>query len=297
MLLIPCPYCGAAPGDRVPLRRRGAYRPPARSGRSSTTRTGRTTSSTAPTRRACTSSAGATSMAAGAGSTRCATRSATAFIATYRDGRGAARRSRSERRDERRPTVSPSGGRIDRARPLALHLRRPQLRGLCRRHARLGAARQRRPPGRRGRSSITGRAASCPPAPRSRTRCVQLDRGGGRSRPEPARHRGRALRRPDARQPEPLAVARLRPRRGQRPALAAVRRPASTTRPSCGRAPSGSTVYEPVIRARRRPRHGADARPIPTATCTATPIATCWSSAPARRAWPRRSPPAEPARA
>ena len=31
--------------------------------------------------------------------------------------------------------------------------------------------------------------------------------------------------------------------------------------------------------------------PIPTATCTATPIATCWSSAPARPASPRRWPP------
>ena len=40
------------------------------------------------------------------------------------------------------------GGRVDRARAAPLHLRRPALRGLRRRHARLGAARERRAPGR-----------------------------------------------------------------------------------------------------------------------------------------------------
>ena len=74
MLLIPCPYCGAAPRDRVPLRRRGAHRPARRPARGRRRGLGGVISSTAPTRRACMPSAGSTPTAAGAGSTRCATR-------------------------------------------------------------------------------------------------------------------------------------------------------------------------------------------------------------------------------
>ena len=77
MLLIRCPYCGAAPGDRVPRRRRGTHRARRAIPRSSTTTRWASFSSSATTRRACTPSAGSMRMAAAAGSTPCATRSAT----------------------------------------------------------------------------------------------------------------------------------------------------------------------------------------------------------------------------
>ena len=48
----PLPLLRPAPGDRVPLRRRGAYRAARRPGARSTTRTGRSSSTSAPTRRA-----------------------------------------------------------------------------------------------------------------------------------------------------------------------------------------------------------------------------------------------------
>ncbi len=67
--------------------------------------------------------------------------------------------------------VATAIGRRDRSLASArLRIRRHALRGLRRRHARLGAARQRRASRRRAASSITGRAASTAPAPRSRTR-------------------------------------------------------------------------------------------------------------------------------
>ena len=54
--------------------------------------------------------------------------------------------------------------------------------------------------------------------------------------------------------------------------------------------------WTPVLRAadppRRGPGRGAARRPIPTATTSATPIATCWWSAAARPGSPPRSPPA-----
>ena len=67
------PLLRPAARDRVPLRRRGRHRcGPTRRRRA--TRTGPTISTTARTRRACTTSAGAISTAAAAGSTRSATR-------------------------------------------------------------------------------------------------------------------------------------------------------------------------------------------------------------------------------
>ena len=75
-------------------------------------------------------------------------------------------------------------------------------------------------------------------------------------------------------------------------------RPASTTRPSCGRErfwDSGLRAVHPrAPPASARAPDAARSRPLRAA---ATPIATCWSSAPARPASPRRSPRPKPARA
>ena len=60
---------------------------------------------------------------------------------------------------------------------------------------------------------------------------------------------------------------------------------------------SGRTSTSRLIRAERRPRQGAEAAPTPTATFSATPIATCSSSAPDRRASPPRAPRPRRARA
>ena len=99
----------------------------------------------------------------------------------------------------------------------------------------------------------------------------------------------------EADEPEPLA--RRSPSTSARSTTASARcsRPASTTRPSCGRAPSGTASTSrssatPPASASRRPS------PTPTATPAASPTPTCWSSAPAPPASPPRSPPAAPAR-
>ena len=64
---------------------------------------------------------------------------------------------------------------------------------------------------------------------------------------------------------------------------------ASTTRRSCGRRPPGTRCTSRPSAARRA---SASRRRSPTRTATrsATRIATCWWSAPVRRAWPRRWP-------
>ena len=94
---------------------------------------------------------------------------------------------------------------------------------------------------------------------------VQLERPGGAQRAQPARHRDRALRRADRREPEPLAVARLRRRRGQRSAVAAV--PGRLLLQDLHVA---GGLVEDALRAahppRRRPRPGARparSRPLP----------------------------------
>ena len=85
-----------------------------------------------------------------------------------------------------------------------------------------------------------------------------------------------------ARQPELLAVAALRLRRSSTTCCRASSRPASTTRPSCGR-PALWMIYEHVIRRAAglgRAPHGARSRPL---RARPMPIATCWWSARARR--------------
>ena len=84
------------------------------------------------------------------------------------------------------------------------------------------------------RSSITGRAGSSAPGRRSRTRWSTL-RAGARREPNMPRDHGRALRRARGGEPEPLALARVRPAGGRPACSRRFSAPASTTRPSCGR--------------------------------------------------------------
>ena len=117
----------------------------------------------------------------------------------------------------------------------------------------------------------------------SRTRCSTVDRGPRPGRPQQPRHR--ASRRVDG------LARRARRTTGRRSTSTSAR---STT---CSRRCFVAGFYyktfmwprafwEQGLRAgdprRRRPRPRAGPRPIPTATRTATPIATCWWSAPVR---------------
>ena len=130
------------------------------------------------------------------------------------------------------------------------------------------------------RSSTTGRAASCRPAARSRTRSSAVDRGAGRFEPNTrATVRSRSSR----------AVARRARTAGRRSSCDVG---AVNDMPlmlfSAGfyyktfMWPTSfwNKLYEPIIRARRRSRRRARASPTPTTTPAASPIATCWSSAP-----------------
>ncbi len=205
---------------------------------------------------------------------------------------------------ERRPVSADPvrvlfGGRIDRARAAPLHLRRPRLRGLCRRHAGLGAAGPRRPPRRP--------LVQVPPAarlPGGRLGGAERARHGRpRRRPldaEPARHPGRALRR----------ARRARARTTGRRSLSTSARSTSLLSPMLGGRLLLQDLHGPALRqgrkalgatcsSRRSAAPPASATPTTEpdpgpSTPTASPIATCWWSAPARPAsrprWPRPRP-------
>ena len=116
------------------------------------------------------------------------------------------------------------------------------------------------------RSSITGRAASCRPGAEEPNALVELDARRGRSDAEPARDQVELYDGLDRAQPEPLAVARASMSAPSTTCSRRCSRPASTTRPSCGRRLRGTSVYEP-----RHPRAppalaSRPASPIPTAT-------------------------------
>ena len=181
------------------------------------------------------------------------------------------------------------GGRIDRSRPIALQLQRPGHRAptpatrsprRCSPTASTSSA---------GRSSITARAASSLTAAEEPNALVSVDRGARPRRPQHPRRR--ASRRSTACR-SPRRTAGRRSASTSAPSTTCCRRsspPASTTRPSCGRAPSGTGSTSP----RSAPPRASAARPpapIPTAISTATPTATCWSSAPAPPASLPRSP-------
>ena len=190
----PLPLVRRARRDRVPLRRRGAHRAPRAAGRAVRRRSGPTTCSCAATPRACISSAGATCTAAGAGSMLARDTVSDRILEVYTMGEPRPRIERLPRRPGAAPgaisrssapaptrrrelgdrhaqqhrlrgggpdrsaaaaRVSPSTAPATKATPATRSLRR------CSRTASIwsGAA-----------SSITARAASSAPAPRSRTR-------------------------------------------------------------------------------------------------------------------------------
>ncbi len=120
MLLIACPYCGPRPEIEFRCGGRGAHRPAADPASDRRRGLGASFSSTAPTRRACTPSAGCTRTAASAGSTRCATRRA---IESSRPTRWARRvptpQAGSRRREQAFPSSRAAGASIAR-KPIAM---------------------------------------------------------------------------------------------------------------------------------------------------------------------------------
>ena len=145
-----------------------------------------------------------------------------------------------------------AGGRIDRSRPPRLHLRWPPLQGMP--GDTLASALLANGVHLVGRSFKYHRPRGILSAGSEEPNAlVTIVRGGGRDDAEPARHRSRTLRRPRRAKPEPLAVARLRCRRGQRSCSRRCSRPASTTRPSWARRWfdghwAWAQLYEPLIR-------------------------------------------------
>ena len=191
MLLIPCPYCGRAPGDRVPLRRRGAYRaaadPPSARRRGWADFLYLRTNPKGLHRRA---------LAPHPWLRALLQRGARHGQRPHRrDLRGGEPQPATRRAQARRAGMSPAvprppaGGRVDRTRAAPLHLRRRALRGLraatrsprrCSPTACISSA---------ARSNITGRAASWRPARRSRTRWSRSIAAAGAPRPTCARPR------------------------------------------------------------------------------------------------------------
>ena len=197
---------------------------------------------------------------------------------------------------DEQPVTSPRLRRPDRPRRRRSRftLRRQADDRLCRRHAGLGAARQRRPAGRP--------LLQVPPparhpdrrARRSPTRWSSCAAARGAS-PTPGDH-GRALSTGSRRASQNRWPSlRLRPAGGQPACLRRSSSPASTTRPSCGRPRFWEKLYEPLIRrAAGLGRAAERARPGPLREGLRA-SATCWSSAAARPAWRQRWPPAAPA--
>ena len=210
MLLIPCPYCGERPeiefaygGEAHIARPRkpgGARRPGVdRLSVHARQHQGRARRALAALR-----------TAAAASSTRCATRPPIIFSRpTGRASRGpiSATPADAHRELAHRRTA---GASIEHGRcgsPSTAVVRR-----LRRRHAGLGAARQRRAPGR-------PLVQISPPARHSGRGLRRAERAGDREprcgapHAQPARHAGRAVRRLERREPEPLAEPQLRRRR------------------------------------------------------------------------------------
>ena len=194
----------------------------------------------------------------------------------------AASRNRAEHLSRAATARSPAGGLIDRARALAFTFDGRELSGPSRRHAGLGAAGQRRARSSAAPSNITGRAASSRPGRRSPTRwssCAPA-RGASPTRAPPS---AELYDGPGGREPEPLAVARVRPAGRQR---AGSRRPvgrlllqdlhvAGVVLGEGLRAADPPRRRPRARRRRSRSRHLREG-----ASCTAT----CWSSAAARPA-------------
>ena len=178
---------------------------------------------------------------------------------------------------------------IDRGRLLGFPFDRRDIRD-SRRHARLGAARERRqgrraqlqvpPParhlGRRGRGAVgAGAARNAAPSPSRTAAPTEIALYDGLA-PQPARLAERSI------------SISARWRTGSRRCC----RPASTTRPSWGRARLWQALWEPLLRHMaglgRAPATARSRR----ATTSATRIATCWWSAAGRPGSRPRSRPA-----
>ena len=179
------------------------------------------TSICATTRPARIASSGITRAAAAPGS--CVTRDTRTHEIARRRARRAMRAAR-RRREAHEPHRLAAGGLIDRTRAArASPSTASAMTGHRRRHARLGAARQRRARSSAARSSITARAASSRPAPEEPNALVELG-DGARREPNTRATTVELYDGLDAREPEPLAVAALRPAGGQRLLVAALRR-------------------------------------------------------------------------
>ena len=297
MLLIHCPYCDEDRARaRVRLCRRGAYRPPAGPVGADRRGVARLPLHPLQSRAASISSAGGTSTAAAASSTRCATPSPTGSLSTYKAGEPRPDVANLDWRGQRMTTYRlPHRGRDRSRQARPLHLRRQGYAGFA--GDTLASALLANGVHLVGRSFKYHRPRGMVSAGSEEPNA--LDRHPPRPRPlraEHPRHQVGAPRRPRGDQPEPLAVARasmsgaINDRARHR-----CSRPASTTRPSCGREPSGTRSTSRSSAAPPASASRADASPMPTAMPAASPTATCWSSAPARPASPRRSPPAAPA--
>ena len=241
MLLIPCPWCGPRDEHEFAYGGEAPHRAARRSGDAAHRRgVGATTSSCARTRKG----AHLRALVHAHGCRRwfnVARDTVTHEIyAVYKMGEPPPRSIADERRSGCMSQVNrlPQGGRIDRTQPLRFTFNGKRYQGHRGRHARLGAARQRRACWSAAASSTTARAASSPPARRSRTRWCSS--AGRRTEPNAARHRRSSS-----------TTASSPTSQNRWPSLdfdfGAVNgllrrsscRPASTTRPSCGRRASG----------------------------------------------------------
>ncbi len=245
MLLIPCPWCGRAAGERVSATAARRISPvPLDPAAVDDAAWADFPLLRATIRRALTPSAGGTCMAAAGSSTACATRSPTGSSP---------------------PTGPANGGRHD---PAVPHRRRVaastatkssdfsfdgrRLRGLspatrwpprCWRTACIWSG---------GRSNITGRAASCPPGPRNPTRWSRSIAARAASRPTCARHRSNFTTACVARSQNRFPSLRFDLGAVAGLAVAAAVRRVLLQDLHVAARPSGGTLYEPAIRARRR---------------------------------------------
>ena len=290
MLLIHCPYCDEdLPGARVRLRRRGPHRPPRRPLEAHRRGVARLPlhphQPARPPLRALAPHQRLRPLLQ-----RGARDRLRPLPPHLQGGRAPPRHRQPDGRQRMTSYRLPDRGRVDHGTPVRFTFDGKTYTGPRRRHPRLGAARQRRPP--------DGPVVQVPPPARRRLRRLRrAERADGhppRPRPlraEHPRHHPGAPRRPRGR---PARTAgRRSPSTSARSTTASARcsRPASTTRPSCGRAPSGTAS---TSRSSATPPASASRRPSPTPTATppASPTPTCSSSAPAPPASPRRSPPA-----
>ena len=175
MLLIPCPWCGPRDGDRVRLRRRGAHRAAAEYPSARRRGTGPTISSCATNPQGPHHERWLHAQGCRRWFNACATPSPTRSPPSYKwraaaeGAHGAADRQRGRARDEQ-PFRLPAGGRIDRGAAARFTFNGSAYQGYRRRHARLGAARQRRARWSRRSFKYHRPRGIVAPASRSRTR-------------------------------------------------------------------------------------------------------------------------------